>query len=353
LRRTEDVPRAAGCSKEAAYRGGFFDSLTKPGTTQDIAKGLDVSGGLEIALLKPHSGIGWWAEYPNTKARMGVSWIGGVGVSTPFSTDKTDVTSKVNQSICDAYNNPSATNFTCVTPSGQNGPVIRVGTDDKPFITFVTPDRSRFFRRFYTGMRLKTFFFNQSIKGNCYPRKSDDSDQSTQKSKRTLSNQTDKNKEDRENASSQDASNVVATQTVDTAGKALKKPATLDEDPCQETPYNVFAGIIDMTFGKDEAVTGGHLKGWLFRIEASYPLPFYPGMHVFGSIYTGGKDPKLPPFNAIAIQAPDNNATITPNDSNTFRFQVPPLNRDYFRIGIGVDLVQLFKKAGQPKTTSK
>jgi hypothetical protein len=35
-------------------------------------------------------------------------------------------------------------------------------------------------------------------------------------------------------------------------------------------------------------------------------------------------------------------------DLNTFRFPLKPLDRDYFRLGIGVDLIQVFKKTGQP-----
>ena len=314
--RITSLPQSANYSALSTINasGGFLDSLTKSGTVKDIAQGLDVSGGLEIALIKPRNGVGWWSEYPNTKARLGISLIGGVGAATPFSTDKTDLTSRVNQSICDAYNKGATHNFNCVFRAGATAPVIQdpiTGTD-KPFISFVTPDRSRFFRRFYTGVRLKTFFFNQDITGDCFrPRKS------TSKK----------------------------TQTTTTSDQG-------DSVQC-ETPYDVFPGIVDLSVGKDEAVTGGHLNKWLFRLEASYPLPFYPGVHIFGSIYTGGRSQTNPPFSAVSIQAPNNN-TDNPiqTDANTYRFPTPPLNRDYFRIGVGVDLVQILKRAssgGQPQ----
>jgi hypothetical protein len=78
-------------------------------------------------------------------------------------------------------------------------------------------------------------------------------------------------------------------------------------------------------------------------------LPFYSGIHLFASVYTGLTGNRLTqPYNSYTINSP---TTGSNNDANTFRFGLQPLNRDYFRIGIGVDLVQVFKKAssgGQP-----
>lgn len=333
--RITSVPQSANYSALSTINasGAFLDSLTKSGTVKDVAQGLDMSGGLEVALIKPHDGIGWWSEYPNTKARLAISLIGGLGLTTPFSTDKTDVISKVNQSICDAYNNATAHNFACVTPSGANSPVIQdpVTGANKPFIAFVTPDRSRFFRRFYTGVRLKTFFFNQDIKGDC---------SLSVKPTKSAKNEPDKN----------------GKRETDPNARTISDPGA--DAGCRETPYDLFPGIIDLSFGKDEAVTGGHFNKWLFRVEASYPLPFVKGLHVFGSVYTGGKNQQKPPFNALTIQSPNNNSdNPIQSDATTFRFPTQPLSRDYFRLGVGVDLIQLFKKSsngGQPaKGSSK
>jgi hypothetical protein len=51
------------------------------------------------------------------------------------------------------------------------------------------------------------------------------------------------------------------------------------------------------------------------------------------------------PFSGYTIVNPANG---TATDLNTFRFALQPLDRDYFRIGVGVDLIQVFKKTGQP-----
>jgi hypothetical protein len=220
----------------------------------------------------------------------------------------------VNQSICDAFN----LNVPPLTPpptfSTSQGLVCLPGTapstspviviqgsapnNTRAFIDFFTPERSRFFRKAYAGFRLKSYFFSRTIKADCNP------------------------------------------------------PVSRGENRggCDGL-YDIFPGIIDVTFGKDEAVTGGHMSTWLFRLDANYPLPFYQGIHLFASAYTALAGNKLSqPFNAYTINSP---VTGTNNDANTFRYGLQPLNRDYFQVGIGVDLVQVFKKSsggGQPSS---
>jgi hypothetical protein len=162
------------------------------------------------------------------------------------------------------------------------------------FISFFTPERSQFFRRYYGGLRLKTYFFSPDVKGECNPKR---------------------------------------------------------KGPC-DAPYDIFPGIIDVTVGQDEAVTAGKLHHLLLRIEGVYPLPFVPGFHVFGSIYTAFRgNHQTQPFNTFTVNTPTDGSA---NDANTFRFPLAPLDRDYFRVGVGVDLIQLLKhgKGGQPTTTT-
>jgi hypothetical protein len=213
------------------------------------------------------------------------------------------VVSSVHQSICDAFKAPvgvnvsGASGLVCQTATGSSSPAIFTGLDTTgkknfaSFIDFVTPDRTRFFRRVYVGIRLKTYFFSKTIKADCDPPAKRDS----------------------------------------------------DEGDC-EGLYNIFPGTIDLTTGKDEAVTAGHLSSWLFRLEANYPFPFQPGIHLFASMYTA-INPSKPsmPFNSYTINTPMNGAAT---DAMTFRFPLQPLNRDYFRVGIGLDIVQLLKKSG-------
>jgi hypothetical protein len=283
--------------------GSFFDTT---GKVNDIANGLDVSGGFEVALVKPRDGIPWWGEYVNTQARLATSLILGVGVSTPFSTSSTELQSNVTQAICDSFKAPGtqtvsdANGLVCGVQDGKAAikvspnPDITGDTGLRSFVDFFTPDRSRFFRRYYAGLRLKTFFFNRDVHSYCKP---------------------------------------------------FERRAG-DEGDCA-APYDIFPGIIDLTFGRDEAVTAGRLSGWLFRVEGVYPLPWYQGIHLFGSIYTklAGNHTDQP-FGPYTVQKPQEGAAT---DLNTFRFGLHPLDRDYFRLGVGVDLIQVFKKTGQPK----
>jgi hypothetical protein len=309
--RITSLPKAADPSAISTIdeSGTFFTNFSNQHNTTDIAQGFDVNGGLEMALIKPRNGIPWWGEYVNTQARLGISVIAGAGVATPFSSPDTDVTLQVNQSICDAFKAPpgatvsTTAGLVCTTSPGTPPQAQLIVPDpndptkvvNNQFISFFTPERSRFFRRYYGGLRLKTYFFSPDVRGDCNPKQ---------------------------------------------------------KYRC-DAPYDIFPGIVDVTVGKDEAVTAGRLKHVLFRVEGVYPLPFVPGLHVFGSIYSSFRgNSQGPPFNTFTITPP---AAGAANDANTFRFPLNPLDRDYFRIGVGVDLIQLLKhnKGGQPtKDTS-
>ncbi len=221
----------------------------------------------------------------------------------------------MNQSICDAFNvnaslprnSPSysvsnAGGLVCVPgTSPSTSPVIEAPKNVNPsgiasYVDFVIPERSRFFRKAFVGFRLKT-------------------------------------------------SSVVRL-------KPTAIPRVSREKGDCDGLYDIFPGTIDLTVGKDEAVTAGHMSTWLFRLDANYPLPFYQGIHLFASMYTGiTGNQKTQPYNSYSINTPVTGAS---NDSNTFRYALQPLNRDYFRVGIGVDLIQLFKKTssgGQPNSS--
>jgi len=114
-------------------------------------------------------------------------------------------------------------------------------------VSFLFPDRSRFFYKYFVGMRFKTFFFNPDVHGQCSNRK---------------------------------------------------------ETSSCEMPFNVFPGTVDLTAGKDAVVTGGRLSKWLFGIDVVHPLPFVPGLHIFGSTYLGlGKTGETPPITLVPVAA--------------------------------------------------
>jgi hypothetical protein len=285
--RITSLPNQTSAVSNLTFSPESFSQLipTNPGS---IAQGVDVTGGLEIALRKPRDGIPWWGSFPNSIARMGLSFVVGAGATTPFAADKTTVTTKHNDSLDAAFPDLAAaikTKFPNGPPAGFN-------------VALVTPERSRFFRRYYLGLRFKTYHFNPDI-------------QETQ-----------------------------SDCDLDQDGRS--------KHGC-DIPYDVFPGIADLTVGQDEAITAGHLSRWVLRLDVIYPLSFLPGFHAFGSLNTAFQKNQT----TLPIKAEDPSQPAS--DTNTVRFPVPLQNRDLFRVGVGVDLIQLLKhgKPGQPSGTEK
>ncbi len=248
------------------------DSITGNNNTTSLVQGLDVQGGLEYFLIRPRQGLPFWSVVRNARARAGVALVGGVGFTTPFSPpDKTTQEFTINSTILAQF--PNAANPQKDASGNNVTPTI---------IAFVNKDRSRFFRRYYAGLRIKSYFFSDKIRGEC-----DD-------------------------------------------------PRT--DKPC-EGLINLFPGVVDITAGKDEAVTGGHLSDWVFRLDAVYPLPFVPALHIFGGANLALSRNKTtvplilePPSSFLNLSDP--HVYVQPLDSP---------NRDTYRLGLGVDLLQIIK----------
>jgi hypothetical protein len=164
------------------------------------------------------------------------------------------------------------------------------GAQGKQFIAFISPDRDRFFRQYFGGFRFKTFSYE------------------TEK---------------------------------DTNGKV--KPDT-NGNPIEHLS-NVFPATFDITFGQSEAVTGGRLHKFVVGLDGFYPLPFPDNsrfLYLFGSARFKAGGPKNigTPF---ILDTAASSVTIT--DPKVFIADPTPTNRDTYRIGFGVDLVELFKFA--------
>ena len=157
------------------------------------------------------------------------------------------------------------------------------GAKDKEFIAFVSPDRDRFLRQYFAGLRLKTYTYDdvdeQGVRG-------------------TVTNKL----------------------------------------------QNVFPAMLDITFGQSEAVTGGRLVKFVLGVDGFYPLPFpdkYRFLYLFGTakFKVGGPKTISTPFilNTAA-------SSVRATDTTVFIADPQPRNRDYYRIGFGVDLMELFRK---------
>ena len=255
----------------------------------NIVQGIDLQGGLEIAILKPRDGIPFWAGYPGTHAKVALSWVVGDGFTTPFSSvDKGSQEFTINSTILKAYG--GAASAAANNPPGcvLNGSGPGVTPCQNPhIIAFLNKDRSRFFRKYYTGIRLKTFFFSRT--------------------------------------------------------KLLECGTETDKQPC-EGVYNLFPGTVDLTVGQDESITGGMLRRPVLRIDAVYPLPFKSGFYIFGSLSSViGKNISSDP---LVLEPPAQTKNLS--DPDVFVQTVAPPNRDIYRIGVGVDLIQLFKSNTPP-----
>ncbi|HKO98901.1 MAG TPA: hypothetical protein VJU86_18010 [Pyrinomonadaceae bacterium] len=111
-----------------------------------------------------------------------------------------------------------------------------------------------------------------------------------------------------------------------------------------------FPGMFDVTFGQNEAVTGGTFHKFVVGLDGFYSLPFPTDgrrfLFLFGSarFKAGGPKVKQTPFILDTAAS-----SVSPTDNNVFLADPTPSNRDNYRIGFGVDLIEIFKKAAGKK----
>lgn len=268
--RITSVPQSSSAISGLDVQGDFLSTALQQQKTTDLVSGLDLLAGTELFLLKPRSGVPFWSEYKNAHAKLAIALVGAVGFTTPFTTP-TSGAEEIDLKTTPAAN--IAANFPDLPAS------LLANMPKKTILALVQKDRSRFYRKYYGGFRLKTYFFSSEAKGDC-----------------------------------------------DKLG-----------DDC-EALLNQFPGIIDITAGQDESVTGGRLANWVFRLDAVYPLPFVPALHVFGSVLSSFEKNRY----SLPLFAPTTTAPLT--DPTVLIHAIGPPDRDSYRIGIGVDLVQLLKK---------
>lgn len=117
----------------------------------------------------------------------------------------------------------------------------------------------------------------------------------------------------------------------------------------EEVPDDRFPGIFDLAFGQNESVTRGCLCGGVVRLEAFYPIPYVKSFYVFGTSLTKLSKPKV--ATSLILQPPD--AVVPITSDKVFLQPVETSDRDFYRIGVGVDLIQLFKKDDKKADTTK
>ncbi len=271
-------------SSLAALPGGLSGQ-----TIQQITQSLEFQGGVEYYFKSPWEARSIW-KGDSSWGRTGVSIIAGGGIVTPFGADSFAPEFALNCNVAQQFNqNPGlppqypqlALALCSYGYAGAVCPKTPPATVPST-VAFVQPGRTRFYRDFYGGVRLRTFY----LKGDC------------------------------------------------------PDPSLHQQEPnCKMD--NTFPGTFDVRLGEDETVTAGHLAPLVLTLAASYPLPATGGsVRIFGSIYLRmGANRSADPLILLPSQG-----FATLDQPSVVVQPVPAPDRDYYRLGLGVDLIPLIAK---------
>lgn len=120
--------------------------------------------------------------------------------------------------------------------------------------------------------------------------------------------------------------------------------------PAKATGGSPYSGMLDLTLGQDQTITGGALSGVVFKMDAQYPLPFssLSAIYFFGST-------------SVRIARNQNDPTITMTsttgapaipDPSILVLSTEQPNRDFYRFGIGLNLTDVFSSVFNKGTSS-
>lgn len=273
----------------SVFPSNFVNQLGKAGTTVDLIQSFDFMAGLEFR-LKSATGQ-FLSLIPGINQRSHFYLAGGGGAINPLNAKR---------ELAQIFRIPGDT-------SPQRADFItRFGippttTPAKEYVGLIPLDRDRFLRQWYIGARLKTLY--------------------------------------------------------------------CDNENCTRFKNN-FPAIVDFMFGQNEAVTGGSLKytttdpsdstktieknSYVLRFDAFYPFPIREAnfLYFYGTaimkIGAGGVRVQNPLFLDTApgeVLITDSRVYIPP--SNLQKMFQP--NRDYYKIGVGINLTELFNRNKSPQ----
>ena len=107
----------------------------------------------------------------------------------------------------------------------------------------------------------------------------------------------------------------------------------------------------DITYGFNESVTGGRIRGGVLRLEGFAPIPYANASWIYffgtGIFKPGAHAITANPF--ILDQAP---AGTLPTNPNAVIIPTPQADRDYYRIGVGIDFIDLVNTIKSSKKNS-
>ncbi len=109
-----------------------------------------------------------------------------------------------------------------------------------------------------------------------------------------------------------------------------------------EAPLERFPATFSFTYGIDEAVTRGQIRGGVFRAEGFYPLPSKWGSQFYFFFTTLMKPTRARTSDPLLLEFATGK-TLSDVVSNGVKVTVPSIDRDYYRIGFGMDFVRLIQ----------
>lgn len=114
---------------------------------------------------------------------------------------------------------------------------------------------------------------------------------------------------------------------------------------CQEDDPNE-RGVVDLTLGQDQAITGGIARHMVLKVDGVHPLPIGDAklLYLFGSVamrfsHNVNQDP-------LILTAADATQAPVPSAS-TALLPLRQSDRDFYRIGLGLNLSYIFDKLKQ------
>ena len=112
-----------------------------------------------------------------------------------------------------------------------------------------------------------------------------------------------------------------------------------------------YSGTVDFILSQDQSITGGIFRGPVFRVDGVYPIAFSasPYVYLFGSASM-----KLTKnqFSYPIVLATATSPTL-PLATNVALLPLTQPNRDFYRFGVGLNILAIFSKMGSNTPTTK
>jgi hypothetical protein len=113
----------------------------------------------------------------------------------------------------------------------------------------------------------------------------------------------------------------------------------------KEGDQSIFPGLLDLTVGQNETVTGGVLRGVVLTLTGDYPLAGGT-FRLFGSAFMRISSNT----NGVTMDMSPVTSAVSPTSSSVVIQSTVPLDQDYFRVGVAVDIVKVLATLTKPKT---